>query len=376
MASSCSIKSIETTADSLEMEWSDGHHSRFHYIWLRDNCPCPECLHPQTNERTFDVMTIAADQPVLTSLDLQQHQLAICWEDGHVSEFHPDWLRINCYSKSAREAKREKPVLWTAKVKTALPEIDYETVMKSEAAVLAWLDMLVDYGFVLIRNTPTVPGQVTRVANRIAYLRETNFGREFDVISKPDPNNVAYTALKLESHSDLPNWELPPGTQFLHCLEFDAEGGESTLVDGFCAARQLEQEDPAAYEILAKLQIPFRFHDQDWDVQWTAPTIARDKLGDLKEVRFHAALTAPLDLDFDDVLPFYRAYRAFTEIVRRPENILSLKLRPGDLLVFNNRRALHGRAAFNPDSGPRHLQGCYVDNDAVLSKRRILRAKA
>ncbi|MEH6547026.1 MAG: TauD/TfdA family dioxygenase [Sneathiella sp.] len=375
MASTCSVKSAETAADSVDMVWSDGHHSQFHFIWLRDNCPCPDCLHPQTKERTFDVMTIAEDQPFLNALDVQKEQLVISWKDGHVSEFPTDWLRLNCYSKSAREARREKPILWAATVKTVLPEIEYEAVMENDSGLLAWLDLLIDYGFVLVRNTPTVQGEVTRVANRIAYLRETNFGRDFDVISKPNPNNVAYTALKLESHSDLPNWELPPGTQFLHCLEFDAEGGESTLVDGFGAARQLEKEDPAAYELLAKLHIPFRFHDQDWDVQWSAPTIARDQLGDLQEIRFHAALTAPLDLDFDDVLPFYRAYRVFTEIIRRSDNVLALKLQPGDLLVFNNRRALHGRAAFNPESGPRHLQGCYVDNDSVLSKRRTLRGK-
>lgn len=373
MTSICTIESAETAAENLNLVWSDGHLSHFHFIWLRDNCACAACLHPETKERTFDVMTIGGDQPALTSFDVQKEQLVLSWEDGHVSEFPSDWLRLNCYSASAREARQEKPILWTAAINTALPEIDYDAVMENDRGLLTWLDLLVDHGFALVRKTPTRPGEVMRVANRIAYLRETNFGRDFDVISKPNPNNVAYTALKLESHSDLPNWELPPGTQFLHCLEFDADGGESTLVDGFSAANQLRTEDPAAYTILTKLSIPFRFHDPDWDVQWSAPTIALDKRGNLQEIRFHAALTAPLDLDFEDVLPFYRAYRAFTEIVRKPRNILALKLQPGDLLVFNNRRVLHGRAAFNPDSGPRHLQGCYVDNDSVLSKRRTLR---
>lgn len=367
------IKSSSVDTNSLRLVWSDGHCSDFHYIWLRDNCPCSECQHPETMERTFDLMTIASDQPVLNSVDIQDDTLVLSWKDGHTSEVPTDWLRQNCYSKSARDGRREKPVLWTSSIKKILPEIDYETVMKDDGGLLAWLDLIVNYGFVILRNTPTVSGEVTRVASRISYLRETNFGRDFDVISKPNPNNVAYTALKLQSHSDLPNWELPPGTQFLHCLEFDAEGGESTLVDGFAAARQLEKEDSDALELLSRLHIPFRFHDQEWDVRWSSPTISRDPLGDLKEIRFHSALTAPLDMEYEDVLPFYRAYRAFTEIVRRSENILTLKLQPGDLLVFNNRRALHGRAAFNPETGPRHLQGCYVDNDAVLSKRRVLR---
>jgi gamma-butyrobetaine dioxygenase len=41
-------------------------------------------------------------------------------------------------------------------------------------------------------------------------------------------------------------------------------------------------------------------------------------------------------------------------------------------MCFDNYRVLHGRSEFDPNSGPRHLQGCYLDRDDVLSRLRTL----
>lgn len=43
-----------------------------------------------------------------------------------------------------------------------------------------------------------------------------------------------------------------------------------------------------------------------------------------------------------------------------------------DLLSFNNRRVLHARESFDVQSGPRHLQGTYVDLDEFASRLRYL----
>ena len=369
------IQSVLNVEGLCQIVWTNGHLSDFQPLWLRDNCPCPICLHSDTRERILDIMDVDFTIELPTELYVTNDQLKITWQDGHESNFTAQWLMKNCYSDRARAERRPTPKLWGQEIINSLPEIEYADVMNSDEGLLNWLDKIVDYGFALIRNTPTVEGEVVRVAERVSYLRETNFGRDFDVISKINPNNVAYTALTLQSHTDLPNWELPPGTQFLHCLEFEADGGESTLVDGFKAARSLQKLSPSAYDFLKTQEIPFRFHDPDWDIRWSAPTINCDTDDNLREIRYHAALTAPLDIPADRVMPFYKAYRELTEVIRAPENILKIKLAKGDLLVFNNRRALHGRMSFDPNSGPRHLQGCYVDNDAILSKRRILQQK-
>ena len=70
--------------------------------------------------------------------------------------------------------------------------------------------------------------------------------------------------------------------------------------------------------------------------------------------------------------PLYRALGLLAARIKDPANVLAFKLRPGDMMVFNNRRVLHGRQAFDPNTGPRRLQGCYVDLDEWHSRIRVL----
>ena len=59
-------------------------------------------------------------------------------------------------------------------------------------------------------------------------------------------------------------------------------------------------------------------------------------------------------------------------MTRDPRFEVRLRLAPGELIAFDNRRVLHGRGAFDPASGRRRLQGCYVDGDELLSRIRTL----
>ncbi|HXP57833.1 MAG TPA: TauD/TfdA family dioxygenase, partial [Streptosporangiaceae bacterium] len=48
-----------------------------------------------------------------------------------------------------------------------------------------------------------------------------------------------------------------------------------------------------------------------------------------------------------------------------------LRLSPGDCLVFDNTRVLHGRTGFT-STGDRLLQGCYADLDGLASTLAVL----
>ena len=45
----------------------------------------------------------------------------------------------------------------------------------------------------------------------------------------------------------------------------------------------------------------------------------------------------------------------------------------GDLLTVHAHRVLHGRRAFDPASGDRHLQDVYLEYDDLMARRRVLR---
>jgi gamma-butyrobetaine dioxygenase len=68
----------------------------------------------------------------------------------------------------------------------------------------------------------------------------------------------------------------------------------------------------------------------------------------------------------------YSGYRRFILLTRDERFQYFHLLNAGDLIVFDNRRILHARNAFNLETGHRHLQGCYVDKDELLSRIRVL----
>jgi gamma-butyrobetaine dioxygenase len=43
-------------------------------------------------------------------------------------------------------------------------------------------------------------------------------------------------------------------------------------------------------------------------------------------------------------------------------------------MMFDNHRLLHGRTKFFPNTGLRHLQGCYLGHDAAEGKLRLLKS--
>ena len=64
-------------------------------------------------------------------------------------------------------------------------------------------------------------------------------------------------------------------------------------------------------------------------------------------------------------------YAALHERIIDEARWLEIFLQPGDAVIFDNWRVLHGRRAY---SGKRVFHGCYHDRDDILSHRRVLAA--
>mgnify|MGYP000078830144 CR=1 FL=1 len=375
MHDQASLTSFSANEVALSIEFNSGFTSRFHWLWLRENCVCNKCHHPQTWERTVDTFLLDRDiRAKQIEISSSGEMLNLVWPDGHITAYMASWLLQHAYDNHDVNDGLPDAVVWTKESLPEKPSIDAAEVMETEAGVSTLIYQLKEVGFSIVKNLPPEIGMVEKLAQRVGYLRDTHFGIDFTVESKPQPNNVAYTSIELKAHTDLPNLETPPGIQFLHCLLADATGGESLLVDGFAAVQLLCQENPSAYEDLLRIPVNFRFVDKEWDLRWNSPTIRLDQKGRLEEIRYHNALTATRETGFDDMTKLYDGLRAFTQILRRKELELKFKLEPGDVMVFHNRRVLHGRAEFDPNSGSRKLRGCYVDCDQAWSKLRVSQA--
>lgn len=354
------------------VRWDDNHVSRFHALWLRDNCPCSECVSPGTREQMFDISTVPDDLAVESVVVDGSGALAVVWPDGHASRYHPGWLRAHCYSSAPIET--EPATTWGAIL--AIPTFDGRRVLDDDGELLAWLEALRATGLTLLTDCPLELGTVERYADRIAFLRQTNFGRVFDVRTKADPDSSAYTALELPLHTDLPTRELEPGLQFLLCRVNDAAGGDSIMADGFRIAEALREEEPHHFDALITLPMEFRNRARTSDYRQRVPAIRLDGDGRVTEIRLGNFLRGPQRVDEDAMPRLYAAYRRFIAMTREDRFRVTFRLRPGDMAAFDNRRVLHARTAFDPASGDRHLQGCYVDTDELLSRIRVLRRAA
>ncbi|MFQ5970973.1 MAG: TauD/TfdA family dioxygenase [Alphaproteobacteria bacterium] len=366
---------VECGADTLRIAWSDGHDSVFHAIWLRDNCPCTGCRHPENDQRLFDITAIPLELGLADATVGADGLIAVSFApDGHEARFDPRWLRAHSYSDPARGERRPAPRLWGRELEEAPPVFDHAEVSTDPRALARWLRALAAYGFAMLENVPLVPEEVTRVAELFGFVRETNYGRFFDVRSVARPINLAYTGMGLPVHTDNPYRDPVPGLQLVHCLEADADGGESVVTDGFHVAEVLKREAPGAFELLTRHAVPFRFHDAGTDLEARAPLIALDDLGRVTAVRYNNRSAAPFDVPAEVMPDFYAAYRRFAEILQRPALEVGFRMGPGDLFAVDNRRVLHGRKAFAA-TGRRHLQACYADWDGLLSTLHILEAR-
>lgn len=220
---------------------------------------------------------------------------------------------------------------------------------------------------------------VLAVAETFGYVRETNYGRLFDVQVEPAPGNLAYTSREILPHTDNPYRDPVPTVQLLHCLRDAASGGDTLLIDGFAAAAQFRAQAPEAFAMLTRTPWRFRYTDQGADLRAQAPLIGLDPRGRIREVRFNSRSMEPLrGTPAAHAEAAYAAYVAWARLLRRPELAARLRLTPGDCLILDNTRILHARTAFSAFSatGGRQLQGCYADLDGLASTLSILRGKA
>jgi gamma-butyrobetaine dioxygenase len=362
--------------EGLELE-ADGYMLRFPAVWLRDNCPCAECLDSGSGQKLHDITELPDDLAVSAAEDAGESVVVTYAPDGHRSVFSRSWLAAHALDGDDSDGRTEDDKeLWLpadlAPAAGRMPEVSWPRYLAEPADRVRALDAVLRRGFVLLHDVPAEPGLVLEVAASFGFVRETNYGRLFDVRVEPRPGNLAYTSRRILPHTDNPYRDPVPTVQLLHCLHASDEGGETGLVDGFAAARELRATDRETFDLIAGTPVPFGYQDKSTELRASRPLIQLSPRGRIRGIRFNNRSARPLRLPYADVTVFYAAYRRWAELLARPERQLNLRLMPGDCLVFDNTRILHARTAFSVTAG-RHLQGCYADLDGVASTVAVLR---
>ena len=368
---------ITLADDGSHLTLKTGNGSlRFHAIWLRDNSQSADTRDPGNGQRLITMSDISVET-VLTEARLDNGQLNLTFgPNGHTCSYDAAWLAENAYdakpaAKSGDLAEGVAP--WDADLNANVPLGDFPELSESTEALRDWLAAVRKYGFAKVTNLPVEEGNLFKIVDLFGYIRETNYGRHFEVRTEVNPVNLAFTGLGLQAHTDNPYRDPVPTLQVLSCLENSADGGENMVVDGFACAKRLQAEDPRGFDLLSKYTARFVYEgSSDVALHSRRPMIELAPDGVLQGVRFNSRSIAPLtDIPFDDMADYYAAYKRLSDIIDDEAMEVTFKLAPGEAFIVDNTRVMHARKGYSGE-GYRWLQGCYADKDGLLSTLRAL----
>ena len=350
---------------------NEGVKKEIHPFWLRERVNGDKFVDTKTQQRLFDPTQINENIKI-DNINLSNNFLEVTFSDGAFAKLSI----VDIFKEFSNNnfIKFIKKIKWDSSLKE-LNNFEYkENFFEEESMYNALIDFY-KYGFVIFKKVPTKDNFIKNFANSIGSVRRTNFGEFFNVRSKPNPNDLAYTSLPLAPHTDNPYRNPVPCIQLLHCIENDVKGGLSTLVDGYNVSEKLKQDFPNYYKILSEVKVRFQFIDQNVILEDWAEMIKLDENGKFSQVRFSPRLDFVPLMETNKLDLYYKARKKISELYNSEKNKIQFKLFPGDLLMMDNYRLLHGRTNYDTNEGNRFLQGCYIDYDSTEGKLKHLKRK-
>ena len=338
-----------------------------HALWLRERLSGDDFVDKNNLQRLYEP-NLLDDTLTINEYKINNNFLEISFSDGSNGKININELYDEINSIDVIPNKK----IWSASDKLQI--FDNNQIQENKKYLIKMLKSFYEYGYVIIENTKPEENEVINFAEKLGPVRTTNWGKLFNVVSKPNPNDLAYTALELKSHSDNPYRKPVPGIQLLHCIANESVGGDSSLVDGYSVTEFLKKNHKKVYKILTETNVNFKFIDVDVILENKSKLIELDDNGLFKQINFSSRLDYVPNLRFEDLEIFYQARKCMYELCNSDQFKIKFRLSAGMIAMFDNLRTLHGRTKFDPNTGFRHLQGCYIDHDATEGKlRRLLK---
>ncbi len=361
---------IELSDNKVFFE-NNGSKKEIHPFWLRERVNGESFVDKGTQQRLFDPTELKGNIEI-KNVSLSDKFLEVAFNDGVETKLTIQSI-LNEFSNT-NDVKFTDKIKWDSSL-TNLNNFEFSKSIFEEKVMYDALISFYKYGFVIFKKVPTENDFIVKFANSIGSIRRTNFGEFFNVKSKPNPNDLAYTSLPLAPHTDNPYRNPVPCIQLLHCIENEVSGGYSTLVDGYTVTEKLKKDHPDYFNILTEIKVRYQFIDQDVVLEDWSEMIKLDENKNFKQVRFSPRLDFVPLMDKEKLDLYYAARNKISELYNSDKYRLEFKLVPGDLLMMDNYRLLHGRTSYDTNEGNRFLQGCYIDYDSTEGKLKHLKRK-
>lgn len=348
-----------------------GRSRRIPVRWLRLLCSDAESGASVSGQRSFNSVDLPSIVKVRSAVHDEEQQ---CWRlrfEGETTDVITEIDHLLApVTNEDLDGSEPSPF---SSADPQVRGIDYET-LEAPTALRSFLETLFRRGYARIRNVPSRPGEITRVA-RLLGLRGELAGADLfeEVAEGPGPRGKA-------SHDDAPHTDEPyrdplPGYLLQHCLEASGSGGETFVIDGMSAAATLAAEEPLAAVELTRWPVVFRYQDAKVDHQQALTLLETAADGSLRRITFNDRAVRDFRCP-DDRLPICAsAYDSLARILQREGLQHRFRMQPGDLLITNNLRVLHGRHPLAA-GGTRRLACCYLETGDLLSTWRRARSGA
>ncbi|OBQ70068.1 clavaminate synthase family protein [Mesorhizobium erdmanii] len=365
------IRAMRAEGARIAVELADGRSAKLSTRWLRLACECGECGDTASGKRWLTPADV--DKAIhAESFDVSvPGQVTAIWQDGHVSHYDPTVLVGHAGGSGPA---RFRPQLWNNNLTERLSRFAFGAVVAEDEALFQSLRALRDHGIAMLTGVPAGTEATAQVAGRYGPIRETSYGKVFDLISRPDARVAGETARAQIPHTDEPFRYSPPGFIFFHAIRTGAgSGGTSLMVDGFHVAERMRTRTSDLFELLTRHGVTFhREHEGEVFFSAEAHVISLDAAGAVTGIRYNDRCLAPQWAPLDRIDGLIEALAELTRLICDPQNQFQHQLQPGEVLVFDNQRVLHGRSAFDPTLAVRHLRSCNIDRDGVHSAFRTL----
>ena len=360
------IKNIKILPDKINILFSNNKEDNFLNIWLRDHARDEDSWDHRSNQRK--IYTAKLDPKLYIKKAILKDNgksVDILWSDLK----KPINYTSNFFLENSKQSQKinNNINIWDKKDIGEEIYTDFQNTITNDG-FKEFLEKLYKFGFVVIQNCKTEMSSVEKIAKKIGYVRESIFGGLWSFESNNDMADSAYTQNELRPHTDSTYSNDAPGLQLLLCCHYEATGGESIMVDGFKIAEKIYKENRDLYTLLSEIEVTGQYIGDGVFLEAKRPIFKLNSNKELVQVSFNNYDRAAFRMDDEKTLKFYDAIREFDLIANNREYQWRHILKPGELLIFNNWRILHGRGSFK---GDRKMSGCYINKEDFDSSCRM-----
>jgi len=363
-----SVEHVAPTSAGLAITIG-GRATTLSWRWIRDHGEDPASFDPVTRQRRIYVLDSPDPAPASEARRALVDGVSVVqlsWPEAP----EQTWISQATLVEVLAPATKVTAPVWHHAASATPTPVAVDDALTDDAALSQAIADLSTFGFAQLTGFVGAHDEVAALANRLGYPQTTIFGATWELSSElADHDDTAYSQTYLAPHTDGTYSDHAPGLQMFCCVERSGTGGESIVVDGFAIAETLRTEHQADFDVLTSVLVPAHYLEPGVELRASRPAIRLDQADNVVQISMNNYDRSPMSLPPAEMHAFYQAYGKLHDLANDQDRWFAVRLEPGDVLVNDNWRVLHGRQAY---TGARRFFGCYIGHEAFESRCRTL----